>query len=295
MTRIALTGASGFVGRRLLPALGPAGHEVRALVHWSSLPDPRLPTEMRYGDIRDPDTAGGLVEGCGVLVHLAPGLSTASDLEDVIVSGTDTLLAAAKEAGVERVVLVSCLGAQAASRFPFYAARWKAEQLVRGSGIPYVILRPSLVLGSGDGLTGPLAALMRAAPVVPVPGNGMQRQQPIDVEDLVRCIVHSVQDDAVLNQEISIGGPMFVTPRQLVDLVGEAIGVHKRKVRLPASWLISAGPRLPRALEFLTPARIAQLDTESAASPGIVENVFGFAPRSVVPCLKGYLAADTLA
>jgi NADH dehydrogenase len=259
------------------------------------VPDAQGAVEVQQGDLRDARAARALLDGRDVLVHLAPGLRARDDPEDVIVSGTETLLAAAKDANLGRVVFVSPLGAQAANHFPLYAAEWKAEQLVRGSGLPYVILRPSLVLGAGDGVTAPLAAFMRASPVVPVPGNGMHRLQPIDVQDLVRCILHSLDDDGVLNEEISVGGPMYLTTRQLVDLVGGAIGIHRRKVRVPAAWLASAGGRLPGGAELFTPARVAQLDTESASSPGIVESVFGFEPRSIVPLLESYLAAGTLA
>lgn len=295
MSRIAVTGATGFVGRRLIPRLVGEEHNVRILVHTRE-PDTALArAESQRGDVRDAPNARALVDGCDAVVHLAPGLVAASDLEETIVAGTETVVAAAKDAGVQRVVFMSCLGAQAANRAPFYAAKWKAEQIVRGSGLPSVILRPSLVLGEGDGITASLAAHVRSFPAVMLPGNGRHRLQPIDVDDLVQCILLSLERDDLLGQEISIGGPMYITPRQLTDLLAGAIGAQRPKLLVPADWLSAAGARLPERLGLLSPARVAQLDGESAASLGIVERVFGFAPRSVVPRLRGYLGADTLA
>lgn len=294
MSCIAVTGAAGFIGRHLVPQLVSAGHEVIALIHDQPPRFGGAEVAVKRGDIRSAETVWALVDGCSALVHLAPGLAQTPDLEDVIVAGTDSVIRAAKDAGVERTIVVSCLGAQAASRFPFYAAKWKAEQLVRGSGLPYVILRPSLVLGPGDGLTGPLAQHVRSFPLVLMPGQGTHRQQPIDVEDLVRCIMLSMERDDILNEEISVGGPMFLTPRQMVDLLSGVLGTRKPKVVVPSRWLTVAGRAAPGRIGALSPARIAQLETESTSSPGIVESIFGFVPQSVVPRLGSYLAADTL-
>lgn len=294
MSRIAVTGAAGFVGRHLVPVLAEAGHDVRALIHEQSLPFLPEGVEVQRGDVRQGVVVRSLVDGCNAVVHLAPGLAADAELTDVIAAGTSAVMSAAKDAGVERVVFVSCLGAQAASRYPFYTAKWKAEQLVRGLGLPYVILRPSLVLGRGDGITAPLASHLRSFPAALLPGTGTHRQQPIDVGDLVRCLQLSLEQDDVLNEEISVGGPMYLTPRQLADLLSGVIGIRKPKLSVPSAWLSAAGGVAPGRFGFLSPARIAQLDTESAASPGIVESIFGFAPQSVIPRLSSYLAADTL-
>lgn len=293
MSRIAVTGASGFVGRHLIPQLVSAGHDVSALVHQEGHSFGER-VDVTRGDMRSAEQLRSLLDGCSALIHLAPGLTQTPDLEEVIISGTDAVVKAARDAELERVVFVSCLGAQAASRFPFYVAKWRAEQLVRGSGLPYVILRPSLVLGRGDGLTAPLASHLQSLPLVLMPGNGSHRQQPIDVDDLVLCLMLSLERDDVLDEEISVGGPVFVTPRQLVDLLSGVVGVQKPKVAIPSAWLTAAGGVLPGRLSILSGPRIAQLETESTSSPGTVQSIFGFEPQSVVPRLSSYLAADTL-
>ena len=188
MTRMAVTGGAGFVGRHLVPRLAEQ-HQVRCLIRGGSDLTP-MPAgvETIHGDVRNPDTARSLLEGCEVVVHLAACRAGGADIVDEIVGGIRSVLAAAGHAGVRRLIYVSCLGADAASHSPFLAAKWKAETFVRGSGVPYTILRSSLVVGRGDGIVRPLADLVRRLPVVPIPGRGTRRVQPIDVRDLARCI-----------------------------------------------------------------------------------------------------------
>ncbi len=290
--RIAVTGATGFVGRHLVPTLMAQGHEVRGLVQYSSdtsgLSDA---VELIRGDVRSLDPVHSLLEGCDSVVHLAASFSPADDVAGIIAAGTQNLLAAAREAGVKRLVYLSCLGADAAAEALLYAAKWQAEMFVRASELPHVILRPSLIVGRGDGVTQPLAGLIRSLPAIPVPGNGQYRQQPIDVEDLCRCVQVALREDALTDETVSVGGPMFVTYRQLVDLISGALDIQKPKVLIPptllpaVSWLLPASAR-----ELLQQPRLAQFQHGVVASPGIVQRMFGFQPRSIVPRLSEYLA-----
>jgi nucleoside-diphosphate-sugar epimerase len=92
-----------------------------------------------------------------------------------------------------------------------------------------------MVLGPGDGITQPLADLIRFAPDSRA-GKGRVRCQPVDVEDLARCILVSLTDDNLNQQMISVGGPSFLTFRHLVDLIAGQLGVNKPKVLIPSVW-----------------------------------------------------------
>jgi nucleoside-diphosphate-sugar epimerase len=291
MTRIAVTGATGFVGRHLLPVLRAEGHEVRGLVRPGSTASSPEGAELLRGDVRAQDAIRRLLEGCEVVVHLAASFSSRDDVADIVETGTRNVVAAAGDAGVGRIIFVSCLGAAASAESSFYAAKWKGEQLIRSAGRPFVILRPSLVLGPGDGVLQPLAELMGALPAVPVPGSGQQRHQPIDVEDLVRCLQLALTDDTVVNESVSVGGPLFLTWRQLIDLLAGHLGIFKPKLLLQAAWLPALSSVLPTPARVLyTGPRLAQIQQGVVASPGIVQRTFGFEPRSVVPRLARYLA-----
>lgn len=290
MTRIAVTGAAGFVGRHVLPRLLEDGHEVRALLRPGSTRGTG-DVEWVTGDIRSAERVSSFVKGCDVVLHLAASFSTQDDMTDIIVAGTRNVVNGAKEAGVGRLVFLSCLAAQAAASVPYYAAKWQAEQLVRGADLPYVILRPSLVVGPGDAVTGSLAAIIQTLPVIPLPRLGGNRQQPVDVEDLARCIQLSVGGEAFQNEEISVGGPMFLSLRELVDLIQGQLGVLKPKLLVPPALLPSVCRLLPAAARDLyVGPRLAGFRETNYTSPGIVERIFGFQPRSITPRLPEYLA-----
>lgn len=290
MSRVAVTGVTGFVGSQLVPALMQDGQDVRGLVRSGGQQVESSQAAYVLGDIRSEEFVRALVRDCDSVVHLAASFSPSDDAAEIIVEGTRNVLAAAQEVGVRRFVMVSCLGAEAASHAPYLVAKWKAEQLVRGAELPYVILRPSLILGPDDGFSRPLAAVIRTLPVIPVPGKGETRIQPIDVADVVRCVIAALHNDDLLGQSVSVGGPMFMTYRQLIDLFSGQLNVFKPKLLLPERWLPAFHRRLPAGSRGLyAPARLAVLQQGVVASPGIVQRMFGFEPRSIVPLLPSYM------
>jgi NADH dehydrogenase len=294
MTRIGVTGASGFLARHLIPVLLAEGHELRGMAR--SEPQPASgPTvtgfEFRRGDVRNETLLQWLFDGSSVAIHLAASFAPSPDAGDIITTGTEAVIGAAKAAGVERLIVLSCLGAQASARSPLYAAKWEADQLVRASGLPYTILRSSLILGNGDGITRPLACLMRSSPIVPVPGSGTARLQPVDVGDLSRCIAVIVSRGIAENEEVSVGGPMFLTYRQLVDLIAGELGLQRRKLLVPYRSVPAVSRLVPASARgIFYPARVEQLNTGIVASPGIVHRIFGFEPSNIVPGIPAYLA-----
>lgn len=289
MPRVAVTGATGFVGGRLVSALLAQGQDVRELVRPGPAAGVGSAAEYIQGDVRRHETVRDLMRECDAVVHLAASFSPLDDVAEIIVEGTRTVLAAAQEAGVTRVIFMSCLGAEAAAHSCYLEAKWKAEQLVRSSELPSVILRPSVILGSGDGVTKPLAEIIRTRPVIPIPGTGEHRSQPVDVDDVVRCVLTALHSEDLLGEMISIGGPMFITFRQLSDLLSGHLNVFKPKVLVPDVCLPAVNRLLPAgSRELFAPARLAILRQGIVASPGIVQRMFGFEPRSVVPVLGSY-------
>lgn len=291
MSRVAVTGAAGFVGRNLVPALRAEGQDVRGLVRPGSSVAGDLGMDTVRGDVRQLQSLRDLVEGCDLVVHLAASFSPEEDGPEIIVEGTRSMLAAAAESGVNRLIFLSCLGAEAAAHSDYLRAKWKAEQLVRSSEIPHVILRPSVILGRGDGVTQPLATIIRSLPVIPIPGSGEHRSQPVDVADVVQCVLTALRGETMVGEEISVGGPSFITLRQLSDLLSGELNVFKPKVLVPDRWVPAVTPILPPGARALfAPARLATIRQGIVASPGIVQRAFGFTPRSVVPLLTTYLA-----
>ena len=297
MTLILVTGATGFVGRALLPRLAEAGHEVRCLLR-SSRRSPRLPrgipVQVSLSELDDDRGLRAALAGVRTVVHLAGAewRGLAEDLLAVDVAGTRSLAGAAQAAGVERFVYLSHLGADRASAYPVLKAKGIAEEFIRQSGVPHTIIRSAMLFGAEDKFVNVLAALLRVAPgVFLLPGDGRTALQPLWVDDLATCIEWSLAERSLLGQTVAVGGPEFVTVRQMVAIVLDALGLRRwvlsvRPVYLRAgAWLVEQlMPRSPlttRWLDYLAISRTCELTS--------VTRYFGLRPTRFTSQTLGYL------
>lgn len=220
MADLFLTGASGFVGQRVLAALEPArfGRIVclaRSTVRTGALALPDAlqragNVQVLTGDLSDP---APLAKGMGAettVLHLAAltGKAAPDAYRLVNTEGTRVLLEAARTAGAARFVYVSTIAVAFEDTRGYHYAHSKqaAEALVRDSGLPFTIVRPTIVLGSGSPVGEKLMGLAKAATLL-VPGPGRARIQPIDVDDLARLLLELVQSGRCDGDTIDLGGP----------------------------------------------------------------------------------------
>jgi NADH dehydrogenase len=238
--RILVTGGTGFVGPRVVHALRAHGREVRALVRrperGAQLAG--LGAELAGGDVTDPVSLRAALEGCTHVVHLVAIIKgRPQDFDRVMTQGTRNLVAAAKEAGVERFVLMSALGTTATTKdvVPYFGAKWAMEQDVRGSGLEYTTFRPSFVFGRGGGVLPTFVRQVRYAPVVTVIGSGRQRIQPIWIEDVAEYLARAVDAPAAANRTFEVGGPDVVSWDGLYQTIAKVLGKRRRLVHVPAA------------------------------------------------------------
>src|SRR5262249_43860147 len=186
--RVFVTGASGLVGRRLVPRLLRKGLPVTAFVPTPAAFDPAGDNlTVAAGTIEDAAAVQRGVAGCDAVVHLAnaSGVVDEAQVHTVNVQGTEHVLAAARAAGARRIVFTSTISAMRERLGPYGRSKRLAEERVRAAGIPFVILRPSLVYGGGEtGLVASLARHLRALPVMPVIGDGRIALDPVHLDDL---------------------------------------------------------------------------------------------------------------
>ena len=217
---IFVTGGTGFVGHRLLHALPALGRPVYALQRVAARAEIRG-VEPVIGDLLEPASYAAALSKCRTVLHLAAstGRAAAADHMRTNAEGTAQLVAAAKTAGVTEFLFVSSIAAAFPDTrgYPYAIAKRAAEESVRTSGLPFLIVRPTMILGPGAPL---LAALEKLAllPLTVVPGSGRVRVQPVHVDDVVRCLVVATQDRLFTGETVAIGGPEVVTFR---DLLGE--------------------------------------------------------------------------
>ena len=283
---VLVTGATGFLGRHVVQQLLDTNHEVRVMVRspGSESVFATPPSDVCYGNVSDPDALAEACRGISQVIHLVAVIRGGPRQFDAINrQGTANVVAAAKEAGsVRHFVHVSALGAANVPHLRYLHSKWLGEQEVVNSGLPHVILRPSLIFGPGDEFTNAVAALVRSSPITPVIGSGNNRLQPIHVEDVARCVALSLSGNIRGNRTVEIGGPEQLSYNEIIRAVARVMGRRRLLVNVPL-WKM----RLPIALmEMLTPrapinrAMLQLITLRNVAEPDSVERVFGFPPRT---------------
>jgi uncharacterized protein YbjT (DUF2867 family) len=235
---ILITGATGYVGSRIVHALRAEDRAVRALVRDTS-DAARLHAwgcETVVGDMRDAASLRRAADGCDVVIHLVAILEGAPrDFEQVMTQGTRDLVAAAKDAGVRRFVLMSALGFDERTKdlVPYYRAKWEMEQIVKESGLEHVIFRPSFIFGPGGPALTKFARIARLAPVTPIVGPGTQRIQPIFVDDVAAYFAAAVDTPEAANRTFELGGPDVVTWNEFWERLKRALGKRRPTLHVP--------------------------------------------------------------
>jgi NADH dehydrogenase len=281
--RVLVTGGTGFVGRHVVHALRARERPVRALVR-----DPRrsaalagLGCELAQGDVTDARSLRRAVEGCQVVVHLvAIRRGRPAEFERVMTQGTRDLLAAARDAGVARVVHMSAAGTseQSAAVVPYFRAKWQTERLVRDAGLEHVVFRPSFVFGRDGGALPLFVRQVRYAPVTPVVGAGLHRVQPIWVEDVAAFFADAVDKPEAANRIFELGGPDVVTWNELYERIAKVLGKRRARLNVPAG-LIRAAATATERLPFapITRDELAMIELgDNVASDTAAVETFGF-------------------
>ncbi len=249
--RIFITGGTGFVGTEIQRAL--KGHKLKLLVRPGAA-GPRNPDAVYVtGDVTDVASLRGAMDGCTTVIHLVAIITEDGDatFDTVIRQGTENVLAEAKRAGVQHFILMSALGVRNDPAYPYFQAKYGAEEAVRQSGIPYTIFRPSIIFGPRDGFINQLADLVRGAPVVPIAGNGRSLFQPVSVAEVARSFAWAVEHAESHGQTYDLGGPDILTYDEIIDIIQRQLGTSKRKVHLPAglvSSVVTLSSPLPEKL-----------------------------------------------
>lgn len=281
---ILVTGATGFVGRRVVSDLSARGFAVRALTRNPSMVPVSVErnAEVVKGDVLDREILRNACEGVDCIVHLAAvireqGIRT---FTQVNYNGTINVLQAANDAGVSRIVYASVIGANSDPRIPYIYSRWMAEREVERNSLAHTILRFSVGFGVGDEFFNVLAAQVKLFPLIFVVGDGSAKFQPIAVEDVARCLVYAVEEKKLDGQVIEVGGPEHYTYDGILDCIAEILGVKIAKVHVPTQLMRLAIGLLEKISPHspVTTEQVKMLNIASATSRDSVRRVFGFEP-----------------
>ena len=295
-----LTGATGFVGGPLLKRLLAERHNVRALVR-----DPakaKLPgsnqIELVQGDIVDETGLDSGMKSCDAVINLVGIIveTGKNTFERVHHIGTRNVVEAAQRNKISRFIQMSALGVRADGVSEYQITKWKGEEAVRQGGIPYCILRPSLIFGPGSGFVTEMLDIMRKAPLFrPVPGNGKPRFRPIFVEDVAACFTQALTNPAATNKTIELCGGEELSLDQVLQEIADCAGIRKRAIHVPMALMFPAAavaqtllPRPP-----VTVGQLKMLKEGSTCDIGPMVQTFGFTPAGFRSTLKNYLSISS--
>lgn len=289
-----VTGANGFVGSHMTPALVDAGHRVVALVRDDDgaaevmrhlTPAQREQVEIREGDVTRPDTLPAALAGVDGILHLVAvprDWDSGATLRLVNTEGTRNVLRAASAAGVRRFVHLGALGVTDDPDLHYASSKAKAMALVRESGLDWTILSPSLLFGPRDGFFNILADLVRMSPgIVPITGKGDARFQPLAIADLGRAAVIAFADPGLIGRELPLGGPRYWTYREIVEEVLRGMGRRRALVPMPVAVIrLVAGASEKVRLPFpVATDQLRQLRLDNTGPLDSVRTGFGFDPQ----------------
>ncbi|PWS51171.1 DUF2867 domain-containing protein [Streptomyces sp. FT05W] len=240
--RCLVTGATGYIGGRLVPELLEAGHQVRCLA--------RTPEKLRdypwagevevvEGDVTDAESLGAAMRGIDVAYYLVHALASGPGFEKTDRDAARTFGEQAKAAGVRRIVYLGGLTpADVPERdlSPHLRSRAEVGHILLASGVPTAALRAAVIIGSGSASFEMLRYLTERLPVMVTPSWVSTRIQPIAVRDVLRYLVGSARMPADVNRTFDIGGPDVMTYRDMMQKYAEVATLRQRLI-LPVPML----------------------------------------------------------
>ncbi len=234
--RIAITGGTGFVGRHLAQYLISRGHEPVLLARGR---DRRHPPAVPIvpSDLSDPASLAEAIRGCGAIAHCA-GINREIGLQTyqrVHIEGTRNIIAAARTAGVPRILLLSFLRARPGCGSPYHESKFQAEELIRHSGLDYTVLKAGMIYGRGDHMLDHLSHTLFTLPLFATVGWREQPIRPVAIDDVTRIITAALTEGRLSRQTVSVVGPETLL---LSEAVRRVAGTLNRRVRiLPAPFV----------------------------------------------------------
>jgi len=285
---ILVTGATGLLGRHLVPTLLDAGWDVRCLVRDTNRARALLGEEPEFcsGDVTVPDKLSKACRGAEIVVHLVAVIREQGKVtyERVNVQGTLNIVQAAEAAGCRRFIHLSVLGVQDAPAYRYVYSKWLGEQVVKKSSLEWIIFRPSLLYGKGFGFFDRMEQSLKfnIPPFAVVPA-ARTRFQPLAAQDLASCIATAVRNHDSVKEVYELGGPEYLNYAEMLDIWLKVKGWKRIKLLIPLPLLRPIVSLMEHLMADppVTSVEFKQLEVDNITDLKSVKKAFGFCPRSL--------------
>ncbi len=294
---VLLTGATGYIGGRLLPLLEQRGYPVRCLARRAAHLEDRLgaTTQVVSADVLDPTSLPPALEGIDVVFYLVHSMGTKGSFESQDRVAAENFATAARQAGVRRIIYLGGLGVDDPGLSPHLRSRHEVGQILGESGCQVIELRASIVIGSGSLSFELVRALVERLPVMICPKWVATPSQPIAIEDVLAYLLAAMDWEGKGNRIFEIGGPDVVTYGDIMREYARQRGLRR--------WLIPVPVLTPRLsslwLALVTPvyARIGRKLVESMRNPTVVRDhsalqAFDIRPRGLAAAIARALVHE---
>jgi uncharacterized protein YbjT (DUF2867 family) len=233
---VLVTGATGYIGGRLVPRLLEAGHRVRCLARTPAKLDGlpwRDDVEVVQGDAGDTDSVAAAMEGCDAAYYLLHSMGNSGDDDDF--ASRDRRMAAtfrdaAAKAGIDQLVYLGGLGRDGDDLSPHLRSRHEVGEVLADGPVPVTELRAAIIIGSGSASFEMLRHLTEVLPVMVTPRWVTTRCQPIAIRDVLHYLVAVIEEEAAKGRVLEVGGPDVLSYRELMNTYAEVAGLRKRRV-----------------------------------------------------------------
>lgn len=293
--RVAIIGGTGFVGGYLIESLLDAGHSVSTMVRPGSENKLHRAGQLRIigGCLSSKNAIEETCEDCDAVIYnvgiLREFPRQGITFEETQFLGVERTIAAAKRAGVSRFLLMSANGVHA-NGTPYQDSKYRAEELLRNSGLEFTIFAPSVIFGNPQGLM-EIATQLYADMVVPLlpavgfftgwnPASGKVMLSPVHVEDVAQAFVKALQDDAILRRKVYLGGPEALSWPEMIERIASAAGKRKTVIPMPIGMMKLAALLLDWIPKFpVTRDQLTMLAEGNAVEPDELTRIIDREPR----------------
>lgn len=289
--RVLITGATGYVGGRLVTRLHARGIQIRCMARTPARLEGRVPqgVEVVRGDVNDPATLDEALRGINTAFYLVHALAASGDFESTELAGARNFSVAAHRAGVRRIIYLGGLGDTESPTSAHMRSRHAVGQILRESGVPTLEFRASIIIGPGSLSFELIRSLVKRLPVMVVPKWVRVKAQPIAIDDVLEYLVQAIDLPMSESTVYEIGGDEQLSNLDLMKRFGEIAGLRRIYINVPflTPWLSSLW------LNLVTPlfAKVGRKLIDSIRVASVVSNNnalrdFAVRPMSVSDAIR---------